>query len=117
MLRWCFLSFILIAAASGGEPLEEWKPYAKTGLFPEQSAWWLAPNMEKEPIAAFTARMLDGARNADAKAMATLGRFFYVRGDRERAAEWLHKAALAGHAAAQLDYGILRSKEAAQPSD
>jgi TPR repeat protein len=40
--------------------------------------------------------------------MATLGRFFFVRGDVNRAAEWLGKAAEAGHGGAQLDFGTLR---------
>lgn len=110
-LRWRMLRFILfcsLALIARAEPLEEWKPYAKTGLFPADSPWWLAPDMEKEPIATYTARLLDGARSADAKAMATLGRFFFVRGDADRAEEWLSKAARAGHGAAQLDYGLLR---------
>jgi TPR repeat protein len=64
--------------------------------------------MEKEPIASYTARLLDAARGGDAKAMATLGRFFYVRGDVDRANEWLGKAARIGHPGAQLDYGVLR---------
>jgi len=94
------------------EPLDEWKPYAKTGLFPADSPLWLAPDMEKEPIPDYTARLLDGARAADAKAMATLGRFFYVRGDVGRAGEWLEKAARAGHGGAQFDLGSLRSSGA-----
>jgi uncharacterized protein len=99
------------------EPLEEWKPYAKTGLFPPASPLWLAPDMEKEPIPAYTARLLDGARSADAKAMATLGRFFYVRGDATRAAEWLEMAARIGHGGAQLDFGHLRSRGANGSAD
>src|SRR5262245_24416331 len=108
-MRLC-CAFCLLAGAVLAEPLEEWKPYAKTGLFPADSPLWLAPDMEKEPIPTFTARLLDGARASDAKAMATLGRFFYVRGDLDRAAEWLEKAARAGHGGAQLDYGYLRSR-------
>jgi TPR repeat protein len=108
-MRWCY-ALCLVAGAVLAEPLEEWKPYAKTGLFPADSPLWFAPDMEKEPIPAYTARLLDGARASDAKAMATLGRFFYVRGDVNRAAEWLEKAARAGHGGAQLDYGHLRSR-------
>lgn len=106
-----------IALVAQADPLEEWKSYAKTGLFPADSPWWFAPNMETEPIATFTARLLDGARSADTKAMATLGRFFYVRGDMDRAGEWLQKAALAGHAAAQLDYGLLRWRDVKTSAD
>ena len=90
----------------------EWEPYQKTGLFPKDSPLWLAPDMEKEPIASYTARLLDAARGGDAKAMATLGRFFYVRGDVERANEWLGKAARIGHPGAQLDFGVLRLRGA-----
>lgn len=75
MLRPSILLISLLSLVARAEPLEEWKPYAKTGLFPSGSPWWLAPDMEKEPIATFTARLLDGARSADTKAMATLGRF------------------------------------------
>jgi hypothetical protein len=107
MLRW-FVCILSIAATAWGEPLKEWEPYAKTGLFPKDSSLWLAPNMEKEPMAAYTARLLDAARGHDAKAMATLGRFFFVRSDPERAAEWLGKAARAGHPGAQLDFGLMR---------
>ena len=117
MARWCLILFFLLAIARG-EPLKEWEPYAKTGLFPKESPLWLAPDMEKEPMAAYTARLLDAARGADAKAMATLGRFFFVRGDAARAAEWLGKAARAGHAGAQLDFGLMRLRgldEAANP--
>lgn len=117
MLRPSILLFSMFALVVRAEPLEEWKPYAKTGLFPANSPWWLTPDMEKEPIASFTARLLDGARSSDTKAMATLGRFFYVRGDSERATEWLQKAATAGHAAAQLDYGLLCWRGSGKPAD
>jgi TPR repeat protein len=107
MLRWCPIVFLLLVSAQAA-PFPEWEPYEKTGLFPKGSTLWLAPDMEKEPIASYTARLLDGARGGDAKAMATLGRFFFVRGDVDRAGEWLGKAARIGHAGAQLDYGVLR---------
>ncbi len=93
---------------------DEWEPYRKTGLFPEQGGRWLAPDMKKETVEQFTARLLDGARGGDARAMATLGRFFYVRGDAARAGEWLRKAAEAGHLGAQFDYGTLKSKGAGE---
>jgi TPR repeat protein len=107
MARWFLLLLSLLVSAQGA-PLPEWEPYAKTGLFPKGNPLWLAPDMEKESMAAYTARLLDAARGEDAKAMATLGRFFFVRGDSERAGEWLGKAARAGHPGAQLDYGLLR---------
>jgi TPR repeat protein len=117
MSRW-FLTLLALMAVARAAPLPEWEPYAKTGLFPADSPLWMAPDMEKEPIAAFTARLLDAARGNDAKAMATLGRFFFVRGDPNRAVEWLGKAAHAGHPGAQLDYGLLRLRgvgESAHP--
>jgi TPR repeat protein len=117
MLRWCF-PFLILATAVRGAPLKEWEPYAKTGLFPPDSPLWLAPDMEKEPMADYTARLLDAARGQDAKAMATLGRFFFVRGDANRAGEWLGKAARAGHPGAQLDFGVMRLRglgESANP--
>jgi TPR repeat protein len=117
MLRWCF-PFLILATSARGEPLKEWEPYAKTGLFPQNSPLWLAPDMEKEPMVVYTARLLDAARGQDAKAMATLGRFFFVRGDADRAGEWLGKAARAGHPGAQLDFGVMRLRglsESANP--
>jgi TPR repeat protein len=98
------------ATAGNCSAQEEWEPYRRTGLFPEEGGRWLAPDMRKESVEQFTARLLDGARSGDARAMATLGRFFYVRGDAARAGEWLRKAAEAGHTGAQFDYGVLRSK-------
>lgn len=106
MWKLLLLSFAAVAA-SFAEPAEEWEPFHKSGLFRVQSPLWVAPDMEKETVAAFTGRLLDGARQGDAKAMATLGRFFFVRGDVLRAAEWLGKAAEAGHGGAQLDFGML----------
>ena len=95
------------AAVSFAVPAEEWEPFQKSGLFRNQSPLWMAPDMEHETVAGFTGRLLDGARQGDAKAMATLGRFFFVRGDSLRAAEWVGKAAETGHAGAQLDFGKL----------
>jgi len=89
---------------------DEWEPYRKTGLFPAESGHWIAPDMRKETVDEFAARLLNGATEGEAKAMATLGRLFYVRGDAARAGEWLLKAALTGHTGAQLDYGVLKSK-------
>ncbi len=85
----------------------EWEVYRKTGLFKEGNALWLAPDMAKETVAAFTTRLLNGARTGEPRAMATLGRFFWARGDQARGVEWLRKAAQVGHAGAQLDYGSL----------
>jgi TPR repeat protein len=107
MPRWSLIFASLLVSAHAA-PFPEWEPYQKTGLFPKDSPLWLAPDMEKEPIASYTARLLDAARGGDARAMATLGRFFYVRGDVDRANEWLGKAARVGHPGAQLDYGVLR---------
>src|SRR5207248_300330 len=78
---------------------------------------WIAPDMEKETVGAFSSRLLDGARQGDAKAMATLGRFFYVRGDTERAGEWLGKAAEVGHGGAQLDLGAMFAQGIGRPQD
>lgn len=116
MRRWCFALFVS-AALARAEPLEEWVPYAKTGLFPAENALWLAPDMEKERIRDYTARLLDGARAEDARAMATLGRFFFVRGDHERAGEWLGKGARAGHPGAQFDFGVMRLRGLGQKAD
>ena len=112
-----FCVFILLAELATAAPLEEWKPYEKTGLFSSGNSLWLTPDMEREPIAAFTARLLDEARESEPKAMATLGRFFYVRRDRERAIEWLTKAARAGHAGAQFDFGVMRLNGIGEKAD
>jgi hypothetical protein len=101
------LALLCSAAALLAQADDEWEPFRKTSLFPTDSKLWLAPDMTKETMAAFTSRLLDGARQGDAKAMATLGRFFYVRGDAGRAVEWLRKAAEAGHPGAQFDFGTL----------
>ncbi len=85
----------------------EWEPYRKSGLFNGASPLWLSPDMEKESVAAFTARLLNGARTGEPRAMATLGRFFWARGDQARGIEWLRKASQADHAGAQFDYGTL----------
>ena len=106
---WKFFSVLLFAAAAASlaQTAEEWEPFRRTGLFTNKSALWILPDMEKETVGAFSSRLLDGTRQGDAKAMATLGRFFYVRGDTERAGEWLTKAADAGHSGAYLDLGAL----------
>ena len=98
---------MLTAAAALAQTAEEWEPFRKTGLFSGKSALWVAPDMEKETVPDFSARLLEGTRHGDANAMATLGRFFYVRGDTERAGEWLGKAAELGHGGAQLDLGAM----------
>lgn len=104
--------FLFFLCAASCTAQDEWEPYRKTGLFPEKGGRWLAPDPKKETIEQFTARLLDGARGGDAPSMATLGRFFYVRGDAARASEWLRKAAASGHTGAQLDYGTLMAKGA-----
>ncbi len=107
------LMLLLIAAAAPAQnavpaqDADEWSPFRKTGLFDGKSALWIAPDMAKETVGEFSSRLLDGTRQGDAKAMATLGRIFYVRGDTERAGEWLGKAAEAGHAGAQFDLGAM----------
>ena len=106
-----------MAAAACGQSSEEWEPFRKTGLFAAKSGLWIVPDMGKETVAAFSSRLLDGARQGDAKAMATLGRFFYARGDKERAGEWLGKAAEAGHGGAQLDLGTLIAQGIGRPQD
>jgi hypothetical protein len=116
MWKFCF---VLLCAAAGviAEPADEWEQLRKTGLFPPDGKLWLAPDMGTETMAAFTSRLLDGARQGDAKAMATLGRFFFVRGDVERAVEWLGKAAEIGHGGAQFDFGTLRAQGKGLPVD
>ena len=105
---WKICSILLMTVVSAlAQTAEEWEPFRKTALFSGGSDLWLAPDMEKESVGAFSSRLLDGARQGDAKAMATLGRFFYVRGDTERAGEWLGKAADAGHGGAMLDIGAM----------
>jgi TPR repeat protein len=106
MWKTCVILLFTVAAALA-QNAEEWEPFRKTGLFSGGSALWIAPDMEKETVGAFSSRLLDGARQGEAKAMATLGRFFYARGDMERAAEWLGKAAETGHGGAQLDLGAM----------
>jgi hypothetical protein len=98
---------LLTTVAALAETAEEWEPFRKSGIFAAKSALWIAPDMEKESVGEFSSRLLEGARQGDAKAMATLGRFFYVRGDTERAGEWFAKAAEAGHGGAKLDLGAL----------
>lgn len=98
-------------------PADEWEPFRRTGLFVAKSALWIAPDMEKETVAAFSSRLLEGARGGDTRAMATLGRFFHVRGDTERAWEWLSKAAEAGHGGAQLDLGSVLAQGMGRKAD
>lgn len=107
-MRKAILILAAIPCVASAEVAEEWVVFQKAKLFETQSPMWMKADMEKESVAEFTARLLDGARQGDTKSMATLGRFFFVRGDVGRAAEWLGKAAEAGHAGAQLDYGTLR---------
>jgi hypothetical protein len=115
---WKPLLVVLCAASCAlVEAADEWAPFRKPGLFPADGTLWLAPDMEKDSLAEFTSRLLDGARQGNAKAMATLGRFFFVRGDIERAVEWLGKAAEAGHAGAHYDFGTLYAQGRAVPVD
>ena len=108
-----FLMTVLIAAAAlaqnavPAQDSDEWAQFRKTGLFDGKSALWIAPDMAKETVGEFSSRLLAGTREGDAKAMATLARIFYVRGDVTRAGEWLGKAAEAGHAGAMLDLGAM----------
>lgn len=106
MSKICALLLFAVAAAFA-QNADDWEAFRKTGLFTTKSALWITPEMEKETVAAFSSRLLEGARQGDAKAMATLGRFFYVRGDTERAGEWLSKAAETGHGGAHLDLGAM----------
>ena len=101
------LALLATASLTFAAPAEEWAPFEQSGLFRTKSPLWVAPDMERETVSGFTGRLLDGARQGDAKSMATLGRFFFVRGDSARAAEWVGKAAQAGHPGAQLDFGKL----------
>ena len=109
------LAFAVVAALA--QNAEEWDPFRKTGLFATKSPLWIAPDMERETVGAFSSRLLEGTRQGDAKAMATLGRVFYVRGDTERAGEWLTKAAEAGHGGAQLDLGALCAQGVGRKQD
>ena len=101
------LALIATASLAFAAPAEEWVPFAQSGLFRDQGPLWIVPDMERDTVSGFTGRLLDGARQGDAKSMATLGRFFFIRGDSTRAAEWVGKAAEAGHPGAQLDFGKL----------
>ena len=112
----CAILLFAVTAALA-QNAEEWEPFRKTGLFATQSALWIAPDMDKETVGAFSSRLLEGTRQGDAKAMATLGRFFYVRGDTERAGEWLMKAADAGHGGAFLDLGALHAQGLGRKQD
>ncbi len=112
------LPFLLVmVAAAFAQNADEWEPFRKTGLFGAKSALWISPDMEKESVGEFSSRLLAGTRDGDAKAMATLGRLFYVRGDSVRAAEWLTKAAEAGHGGAQLDLGAMCAQGLGQGQD
>lgn len=113
-------SLLLAAVASCAafaDPADEWEPFRKTGLFSQPGALWVAVDMEKESVPEFSARLLDGARQGEPKAMATLGRFFFARGAIERAVEWLGKAAEAGHGGAQFDVGTLCRTGQGVPKD
>ena len=118
-----FLILLLTAAAAlaqNAEPAQdadEWALFRKTGLFDGKSALWIAPDMAKETVGEFSSRLLEGTRQGDAKAMATLGRIFFVRGDTERAGEWLGKAAEAGHAGAQFDLGAMCAQGTGRAAD
>ena len=101
------LALLATASLSPAAPAEEWAAFDQSGLFRTTGPLWVTPDMERETVSGFTGRLLDGARQGDAKSMATLGRFFFVRGDTARAAEWVGKAAQAGHSGAQLDFGKL----------
>ncbi len=121
------VAFLLLAAgpvlaepaetAAPAPAVDEWEPFRRTGLFSAKSAVWITPEMGKETVGAFSSRLLDGARQGDARAMATLGRFFYVRGDTVRAGEWLSKAAEAGHGGAQLDLGAMFAQGLGRTAD
>ena len=108
---------LFMAVAALAQNADEWEPFRKTGLFDAKSALWIAPDMEKETVGEFSSRLLDGTREGDAKAMATLGRLFYVRRDTVRAGEWLGKAADAGHGGAQLDLGAMFAQGLGQTQD
>ena len=112
-----FSVLLLLATAAFAENGDEWEPFRKTGLFAAKSALWIVPDMEKESVGEFSSRLLAGAREGDGKAMATLGRLFYVRGDTARAGEWLAKAAEAGHAGAQLDLGAMCAQGVGRAQD
>jgi len=116
-MRKTCLVLLCTAACALAEPADEWEQFRKTGLFPTDGKLWLAPDMTQESMADFTSRLLDGARQGDAMAMATLGRFFFVRGDVERAVEWLGKAAEAGHGGAHFDFGTLCAQGKGVPTD
>lgn len=108
------LFFAMTACAQEGD---EWEAYRRTGLFTGASPLWVAPEMGTETVSEFSSRLLEGSRRADASAMATLGRLFFVRSDRARAIEWLEKAASAGHAGAQFDLGSVLSQGLGQTQD
>jgi TPR repeat protein len=116
-MRKAILLYLIGLSVALAEPAEEWEAFQKSGLFSQAGALWMVPDMENESVPAFAARLLDGARQGDAKAMATLGRFFFVRNDFERAGEWLGKAAVAGHPGAQLDFGTLLGRGQGMPQD
>ena len=108
---------LLMTVAAFAQNADEWEPFRKTVLFATKSPLWIAPDAEKETVGEFSSRLLAGTREGDAKAMATLGRLFYVRGDVTRAAEWLAKAAEVGHGGAQLDLGALCAQGISRAQD
>ena len=112
-----FAILLLMATAAFAQNADEWEPFRKTGLFAAKSALWISPDMEKETVGEFSSRLLAGTREGDAKAMATLARLFFARGDVERAGEWLGKAADAGHGGAQLDLGTMFAQGIGRPQD
>ncbi len=111
------LLMAVAAFAQNAPDGDEWEPFRKTGLFAMNSPLWISPDMKKETLGDFSSRLLAGAREGDAKAMATLGRYFYVRGDTARATEWFTKAAEAGHGGAQLDLGAMGAQGIGQAPD
>ncbi len=115
---WKIFAVVLFGfAIASAQDADEWEPFRRTHLFDAMSPLWIAPEMQRETVGAFSARLLESARQGEAKAMATLGRVFYVRGDTGRAGEWLAKAAEAGHGGAQLDLGALCAQGVGRPQD
>ncbi len=78
---------------------------------------WMEAKRESETPAQFLARLMDAAREGDARAMATVGSEFRQRQDDGRAAHWWRQAAENGNSLAAYLLASLYASEAARDEE